>query len=50
MTDCDQQELIIKEKLFNDLGKAVSYKKIVKLKKAEEDFKQKLLDQYRKQK
>lgn len=50
MTDCDQQELVIKEKLLNDLGKAVSYRKIVKLKKAEEDFKQKLLDQYRKQK
>lgn len=50
MQDCDQQELVIKQKLYHELGKAVSYKKIVKLKKAEDDFKQKLLDQYRKQK
>jgi len=46
--DCDKKILAIKAKLNADLGANVSYKKIVFLKKAEENFKQKLLEQYRK--
>lgn len=47
MDDCEKKIFDIKSKLNQDLGNSISYKKIVFLKKAEEDFKQKLLEQYR---
>lgn len=40
----------IKEKRYHNLGKSISYKKIIRLRKVEEDFKQKLLEQYKKKK
>lgn len=46
--ECDKKIFEIKSKLNQELGNSISYQKIVYLKKAEEDFKQKLLEQYRK--
>jgi hypothetical protein len=47
MDDCEKKIFEIKSRLNHELGNSVSYKKIVYLKKAEEDFKQKLLEQYK---
>ncbi|UYW02564.1 sensor of ECF-type sigma factor [Flavobacterium agricola] len=46
--DCEKKIFEIKSELNQELGNTVSYKKIVNLKKAEDDFRQKLLEQYRK--
>jgi replicative DNA helicase len=49
MDDCEKKIFDIKADLNQNLGNSITYKKIVKLKKAEEDFRQKLLEQYKRQ-
>ena len=46
----DEQVYLIKKKFMNDIQKILSPVKILKLKKAEDDFNRKLLKQYRSKK
>ncbi|WP_114492153.1 sensor of ECF-type sigma factor [Candidatus Ulvibacter alkanivorans] len=46
----ERKELEYREELIANLRKVISSKKIIKLRKAEEDFKRELLKQYRKRK
>jgi len=48
MDRSEKQIFEIKSELNQELGKSISFRKIVNLKKAEDDFKQKLLEQYKK--
>jgi Skp family chaperone for outer membrane proteins len=44
----DSEELKYKQKLYQDLKKVISSRKILKLRKAEHDFKRRLLEEYKK--
>ncbi|MDT0556802.1 sensor of ECF-type sigma factor [Patiriisocius hiemis] len=44
----DSEELKYKQQLYQDLKKVISSRKILKLRKAEHDFKRRLLEEYKK--